>query len=282
MGLIYAKQTTQEEINSKASKTNIKKGNLLGKDHAQSRYAVYHGDGSYITHGIGGGSSVKSGLREVRSFLQGEKAVVQCQTHRSFLPRSYGTAEMMYQLPFDLHRRIHEHRNQYRGEPTDSSVLRAALVDYARVPDSNDWGSDPHVDYVIRNQAHHIVEVRSEYAETARRILAQAGIDINSAANGVLLPTAGGDGRGDATLHLGGHSRAYAEYVNLALETAVLGEVPFTRRFQSKVLMRLAQIRRVLLTYPVPINANVDPNVDFAGTIEIETIFNNNGLFRPL
>lgn len=61
-------------------------------------------------------------------------------------------------------------------------------------------------------------------AESARKILAEYGIDIDSSANGVYLP--GGEKSADfsrritETSHFGGHSYDYLEYVNEQINDA--------------------------------------------------------------
>lgn len=281
MGWIQTKHKTKEVVVKETSKTKSKRQNPAVMYQVQGRDVAYHGQGSFIARNIRGENFRNGGFRKGRSFLQGEHArdvrtVIQRQTHQSFLPESYVRAETMPQLPDELLTRIHEYRVQYGQEPGNSDVLRAALVE-AGVPDSN-------VCFEIPNQAHHIVEASDVHAEGARSILEYAGIDVNSVANGVLLPTAGGEGRGDATLHRGGHSREYAECINYALETAVGGAVRGTPQYQVHVLKRLAEIRRVLLTCNVPINGNVDPDWDSetCQPITINAIFIREGLYNPL
>ena len=72
--------------------------------------------------------------------------------------------------------------------------------------------------------AHHIVAKNEPIAESARKILAEYGIDIDSSANGVYLP--GGEKSADfsrritETSHFGGHSYDYLEYVNEQINDA--------------------------------------------------------------
>lgn len=192
----------------------------------------------------------------------------------------------MYQLPPNLRSRIRKHKKEHGSAPTDSSVLRAALVDYAGVPDSNLRNSDRRVGYAITNQAHHIVEAGDKRANKARTILKDAGICVNSAANGVLLPSEHIDGTGEATIHLGSHVGEYAECVNRALEAAVDGSHSGTKQYRENVLTRLEQIREVLLTCNVPINGNVDadmtPQGGDVGEEQINDIFARKRLYDNL
>jgi hypothetical protein len=86
---------------------------------------------------------------------------------------------------------------------------------FAGVPDSNRNREG------TRNQAHHIVEVNDLNAALARHLLSLAGIEINSAINGVFLPEYEGDDTGNATVHFGSHRIGYAEIVNQYLSTAI-------------------------------------------------------------
>lgn len=189
-------------------------------------------------------------------------------------------------MPQYLQMQIQLYRRIYGNDPLDSDVLRVALGDYAGVPDSNDWSSDRRVGYAITNQAHHIVEAHDEAAEPARAILAHAGIHLNSAANGVLLPTTATENTGNATLHWGSHSREYAACVNGALTAAVQSTAPYIEQYRDNVLTRLAEIRRVLLTCNVPINGNVDANVVLQGgvvrEVGINDIFRKYNLYNNL
>lgn len=70
---------------------------------------------------------------------------------------------------------------------------------------------------------HHIVAVKDSntYANLSRKILASYNININSAANGVFLPTSkSSHGAGDATIHTGRHSSKYLKYVYDTLNSA--------------------------------------------------------------
>jgi hypothetical protein len=77
----------------------------------------------------------------------------------------------------------------------------------------------PNPGYATR--AHHIVEATdmSQAAQESRKILGKLGIDLNSAANGVLLPFERGVvGAGNAAVHRGRHMNSYSEAVRDALK----------------------------------------------------------------
>lgn len=197
--------------------------------------------------------------------------VVQCELHPSFDVASYGLAENSYELG--------DNAAEVARDPQawDSDILRASLVDDNGVPDSNlDFSG-------IENQAHHIVEVNNN--EEGGRILAVVGIDINSAANGVLLPkyVVYSDDEddsydtGDATVHNGSHRAEYGECVTRALykaindlENSAVGELEI-QDYRNAVLNVLAEIRRVLLERNVPLNDREDPTYNDI-TEEGETI----------
>jgi hypothetical protein len=72
----------------------------------------------------------------------------------------------------------------------------------------------------FKSQAHHIVAAGDKSIEAieARKILANCGIDINSAANGVFLPTSSNlSGAGSAVVHSGRNSGDYLKAVYNAL-----------------------------------------------------------------
>ena len=71
------------------------------------------------------------------------------------------------------------------------------------------------------NAAHHIVAVSAPRAQSARDILEQYGIDVNSAANGVFLPYRRNGYVTTETMHTGSHKDRYYEYVNDQLETKI-------------------------------------------------------------
>ena len=64
--------------------------------------------------------------------------------------------------------------------------------------------------------AHHIVAIHADAAEATRKLLEQFGIgenELNSAANGVFLPTDPLQNPNGSTLHIGSHKAEYHEYV---------------------------------------------------------------------
>ncbi len=74
------------------------------------------------------------------------------------------------------------------------------------------------------NQAHHIIPEGYNSipeAQEARDILAACGIDLNSPANGVFLPSAKDlQYAGNAAVHSGGHTEAYIINITKALKDA--------------------------------------------------------------
>lgn len=63
------------------------------------------------------------------------------------------------------------------------------------------------------NMAHHVVEATDPAAKKSRQILAKFGIDINSAANGILLPDGSKGSIYKGAVHKTSHSAEYSEYV---------------------------------------------------------------------
>lgn len=245
---------------------------------------AYHADGNL--HGVLTEGRVRrpASAQAQQKIKQGPEG----RTHLSFAVKSYCQAEKMGQLSSELQTFIRLYKKYTGSELPNSVILRFALTEEAKigagVPDSNILGSDQHFTYTISNQAHHIVEAGNSRARSAMNILEAAGIDYNSAANGVLLPSEHTADTGDATIHLGSHVQEYTKSVERALEMAVKGEQPGQPSYREKVLERLAQIRRVLLTCNVPINSQVDADYDLGTNqgAEIETIFEENGLFDRL
>ena len=140
----------------------------------------------------------------------------------------------------------------------NSDILRASLRGSgAREPE-------------VRNQAHHIVESSNEEGLC---ILRNYGINPNSDANGVLLPTAQPDGNPDLTTHLGSHVREYRECVNRALTKAVnsVAGRDFVAK-QQAIVECLGAIRNILLTEVLPLNSRVDadynPDTDSGMTVK--------------
>ena len=303
MEWIQTEQKTKEVVEKEPFKPKSKQQNPAVMRFVQGRDAAYHGIGNFITRNIDGRSTESRALRPERAFLR-EEPVVQCareqssaspggrlrlsgkaksrvaevRPHASFLAESYNRAARRGREE----ERLIQWVSEQEIKVLDSEMLRKSLH-LAGVRDSNNWSSDPNIGYEISNQAHHIVEAHDSHADTARTILQKAGIYINSAANGVFLPSEHIDGTGDATIHLGSHVQEYAKCVNESLRKAV--EVVKDRQlYRENVLSRLSEIRRVLLTRNVPINKNVDP--DYAekprGVITITDIFKDEGLFDPL
>lgn len=199
-------------------------------------------------------------------------AVVQRQpVHASFKSRSYrhATSSRLKGRALALQ----------RLGASDPDVLRAALVEDSGVPDSNVPGSDARIDYEIPNQAHHIVESHGG-DDVGRDILSSAGIHINSAINGVLLPTWEGDNTGNATVHLGSHVEEYSDCVNAALQEAVADEQAGTRAYKQAVKTVLSTIREILLNHNLALNAHGDPdyNPDTEQPVSITEIFEQYGL----
>ncbi|MEE1257403.1 MAG: AHH domain-containing protein, partial [Lachnospiraceae bacterium] len=85
----------------------------------------------------------------------------------------------------------------YANSYTASEILREELYD-AGV-------SNP----PYGNAAHHIVPWNDSRAKEARDILDEYGIEYNSAANGVFLPTEKNEYTGNTTMHVGNHSKEY-------------------------------------------------------------------------
>lgn len=192
-------------------------------------------------------------------------------THASFKAHSYHRASRST----GLGRHARELLNM--GE-SDSRILRASVVEDNGVPDSRIEGSSRGIDYTIANQAHHIVETSNRIG---RRILANAGINHNSAANGVLLPEVEGDGTGNAAIHKGSHLGAYRVCVNRALSHAIRGQMEHSDAYKESVLVVLDRIRRILLNKNVAINKRGDPDYKNGrpGYRSIRDIFHDEGLF---
>jgi hypothetical protein len=71
----------------------------------------------------------------------------------------------------------------------------------------------------VGEAAHHIVAKAAPRAEQARRVLQQAGVKINEAVNGVVLPAVK-NYAGKAANHLTLHTNAYYDWVNQRLANA--------------------------------------------------------------
>lgn len=151
----------------------------------------------------------------------------------------------------------------------NSDILRYNLI-RANVPDSNNpiWGDD------IGNQAHHIIEYSDKAAGPARAWLGIAGIDLNSAANGVFLPSGKRDDAGDASVHRGSHVREYANGINDRLRAAIRaagldpdGTGTYWNAFRKRnlriaLLNAIHRERRRLLTQNVALNNSSDADYE--------------------
>lgn len=220
-------------------------------------------------------------MEDMRIHYRSNHTVIQMYPiHRSFMVESYGMASISTRLGEHARELEGERLNRRGGirEVTDSDVLRAALVMDNGVPDSRIVGSDPEINYEIDNQAHHIVETHNVFGQM---ILANADIERNSSANGVLLPKAEGDGTGNAATHNGSHIREYRNCVNEALENATRGLPPHTDWYKESVIAVLVRIRRILLNFNMALNGRGDadykddsPN----GKKSIRDIFQEQGL----
>lgn len=302
MEWVWGKQGISNANRKNGTKTNAASDSKKTNDCSQNMRAANHGTGSFIARNIEGRSDGNGALRAERAFLREEPVVqrarqrlrssrkakshvAEVRPHASFLVESYDRAarrgrEEKWVRPWvesEIEKRREKKRTK-RKKVLDSEILRKSLR-MAGVRDSNNWSSDPNIDYEIPNQAHHIVEAHDKRAESARKILRNASIYINSAANGVFLPSEHIDGTGDATIHLGSHVPEYANCVNRALKKAVSRTDPGTDQYRDNVLKRLSEIRRVLLSRNVPINKNVDSDYAPKKDITIADIFLEEKLF---
>ncbi|WP_127531742.1 AHH domain-containing protein [Paenibacillus kobensis] len=91
-------------------------------------------------------------------------------------------------------------------EASPSRILRANMIKAGKVVPS------------YPNAAHHIVAYNDPRAARAQAILAQFGIGLNSAANGVFLPTV--QGTGNAAYHPSLHTNLYFQTVENELSNA--------------------------------------------------------------
>lgn len=220
-------------------------------------------------------------MEDMRIHYRSNHTVIQMYPiHRSFMVESYGMASISTRLGEHARELEGERLNRRGGirEVTDSDVLRVALVEDSGVPDSRIEGSSRGIDYTIDNQAHHIVETHNVFGQM---ILANADINPNSAANGVLLPAAEGDGTGNAAIHNGSHSGEYTDCVNEALYHAIMGRTAHTDDYTESVIDVLVRIRRILLNFNMALNSRGDadykddsPN----GKKSIRDIFQEQGL----
>ncbi len=82
-------------------------------------------------------------------------------------------------------------------------------------------GGVPPITEPDQTQTHHIVEFGAAHADISRQILNWVNININSAVNGVHLPSVYRDDGGDASVHSGSHTDAYGDLVRDRLIAAV-------------------------------------------------------------
>lgn len=107
--------------------------------------------------------------------------------------------------------------------------------------------------------AHHIVPKNEKAAQQAVKILKKYGIDINSAANGVFLPS----GKGNTsrvvleTIHTGRHTKEYIEYVNQRIEEIdmiiTINKLSY-KEAQQLICEELHKIRKDLLNGILKLN----------------------------
>lgn len=106
-----------------------------------------------------------------------------------------------------------------------------------------------------RNAAHHLVSDKG--MERAKDVLGSLGIDINSPANGVFLPTIGAKDYGNAAIHVGKNGKLYKEIVKDRIRE-VYREATKQRldqeKIQEKVIEELHDIRKKLLEGELKIN----------------------------
>jgi hypothetical protein len=199
------------------------------------------------------------------------------RVHAAFLPPSYANARTTaVASPDGVRMRAENAAAIAAGLAAPylpSQVLRAELL-AAKVPDPTP---------VVSNQAHHIVERKDPHAEHSRKYLLAADIDLDSAANGVFLPTIPTSDTGDASLHSGSHLSGYAQAVDDALAKAIgaagiapgrligMGPAPLTPAeilavrplLQAAVVNCLAAIRTLLLTSALGLNRGRNVDVDY-------------------
>jgi hypothetical protein len=204
---------------------------------------------------------------QVASSRPVEPAIIQRQLHGSFNVASYAGANAATN-PFNALVAM--------GLPiTPSGLLRLGLR-YAGVPDSN---TNP---AATENQAHHIVERNDANAAPARAWLARAGVELDSAVNGVFLPVTHADDTGDATVHFGSHHAGYANVVNTAIDTAInqdpvlagagitsltgpaaVTTAPQQAQLRAVIIATLNRLRNFLLNNPVQINKGYRVDEDY-------------------
>lgn len=168
-------------------------------------------------------------------------------------------------------------QGQGTGRDRPSVILRGSLRN-SGVPDPGDR---------VRNQAHHISETSSDLG---RKILQNAGIDLNSGANGVFLPSVEDDEGGDASIHRGRHNEMYGICVAIALWNAVacrrhmttatrenylsvISPESISTNDEETIINVLDQIRQMLLEDNMPLNNGADGTFGQGDTTE-EQIWN--------
>lgn len=114
------------------------------------------------------------------------------------------------------------------------------------------------------NAAHHIVAYDADEAQPARDILDKYGIELNSASNGVFLPTEYHAEFGNVAYHNGGHTNDYYNYVNDQLlkvqdeidekNLYIEGDDESRRYCAGLVCKKIQEIRIELLTGKLKIN----------------------------
>ncbi len=76
-------------------------------------------------------------------------------------------------------------------------------------------------DHKYPNAAHHVVPIELDYAKDARVILERYGIELNSAANGVILPSQDSSDVIYEALHNGSHTKNYCDHIVERLQNVI-------------------------------------------------------------
>ena len=135
-------------------------------------------------------------------------------------------------------------------------------------------GGVPPITEPDQTQTHHIVEFGAAHAALSRQILNWVNININSAVNGVHLPSVPRDDGGDASVHSGSHTDAYGDLVRDRLIAAVnlhavapltpatigayLGVAIPVPGDTVAITAALNQLRTELLSGDIELNSNTD------------------------
>lgn len=133
-------------------------------------------------------------------------------------------------------------------------------------------------------QLHHAGETGDGLFQDVCRNL---GMDPDAPFNTVYLPEQETDETGDATVHRGSHVQDYMDSVDEAVIRAIEGVPgglppgPYQQAVEQAVVGEMGEIRRVLLTNQVPLNARNDPEWDeeTEGRATVHGIFEREGLF---